>query len=240
MKSGFSIFIKYKPHILELGLIFGVYLVYLLIRGLGVSDIESLGTFNAEKIASLEKSMGIYWEPEWQRWALENAQLLVLVLNWVYIFTYWPIIFLLGLLFYCKERLIYYRYRNVIVVSFVIAVVMFTLFPLAPPFNEAGGLVNTIQEFGPTFYGGSSMARFYNVYAAMPSLHFTWTAVLGVLLVRRTSGLWKSLGVAYPAVTFFAITITGNHFIVDAIVGGLLAGLSLGLVEWWTHRRRVI
>ena len=240
MKSELAMFRRYKPHILELGVILGAYLVYLLIRGLGVADIESLGTSNAEKIVSLEKNMGIFWEPGWQKWALENAHPLVLVLNWVYIFTYWPIIFLSGLLFYCRERLIYYQYRNVILVGFVIAIVMFTVFPLSPPFSEAGGLVNTIQELGPTFYGGPSMARFYNVYAAMPSLHFTWTAVLGVLLVRRTSGLWKSLGVAYPAVTFFAITITGNHFIVDAIAGGLLAGLSLGLVEWWTRRRRVI
>jgi len=237
MKSGLAMFRRNKPHILELGVICGAYLVYLLFQGLGVADIESLGTSNAEKVVSLEKSMGIFWEPGWQGWALENAQPLVLVLNWIYILTYWPIIFLLGLLFYCKERSIYYQYRNVILVGFVIAMVMFTVFPLPPPFREAGGLVNTIQELGPASYGGPSMARFYNVYAAMPSLHFTWTVVLGVLLVRRTSGFWKSLGVAYPAVTFFAITITGNHFIVDAIAGGLLAGLSLGLVEWWTRRR---
>jgi hypothetical protein len=31
--------------------------------------------------------------------------------------------------------------------------------------------------------------------------------------------------------TFFAITVTGNHFILDAVVGGVLAGLSFGAVE---------
>ena len=82
------------------------------------------------------------------------------------------------------------------------------------------------------------MAPLYNTYAAMPSLHFTWTAVLGILLIRRSPGVLKLLGVAYPTLTFFAITMTGNHFIVDAIAGGVLAGVSLGLMELWTRRRR--
>jgi hypothetical protein len=30
--------------------------------------------------------------------------------------------------------------------------------------------------------------------------------------------------------TFFAIVLTGNHFILDAIAGGILAGLSFGVV----------
>lgn len=81
------------------------------------------------------------------------------------------------------------------------------------------------------------MAPFYNTNAAMPSLHFTWTVVLGVLLVRRLRGALKLLGAAYPALTFFAITITGNHFIVDAIAGGALAAASLALVELWSRRR---
>ena len=37
----------------------------------------------------------------------------------------------------------------------------------------------------------------------------------------------------YPVLTLFAIIITGNHFILDAIVGGALAGLCFGVVEGW-------
>ena len=171
----------------------------------------------------------------------------MVALNWAYIVTYWPIIFLLGLLVYLTDRRVYYHYRNVFLTGFVIALAVFTVFPLAPPFlasqflasqfNEADHLVNTIQELGPSIYGGPGMAPFYNTYAAMPSLHFTWTAVLGVLLVRRLHGVLKLLGVAYPALTFFAITITGNHFIVDAAAGGALAVVSLGLMELWSRLR---
>ena len=234
-----------KPHLLEIALIVGMYLLYLLARGLAVVELESSALSHAKLIVSLEKSFGIFWESRWQSWALENARPLVVALNWVYIATYWPVIFIMGLVLYIRERPVYYYYRNVILVGFVAALAIFTVFPLAPPFLASSVLgldqmSDTIQELGPSFYGGSEMARFYNTYAAMPSLHFTWTAVLGVLLVRRSRGPWKSLGAAYPVLTFFAIIITGNHFILDAVAGGLLAGFSIGLVELRTrlHVRR--
>lgn len=227
----------FKPHLLELGLLAGAYLIYLLIRGLGFSDVRAAALENAQAIVSLEKSLGVFWEPAWQAWALDNAQPLVVALNWVYICTYWPIIFLLALLVYVIDRQVYHHYRSVFLVGFLFALAVFTIFPLASPFNDPDRLRNTIQELGPSFYGGPGMAPFYNTYAAMPSLHFTWTAVLGVLLVRRLPGFLKLLGVAYPTLTFFAITITGNHFIVDAIAGGILAGVSLGLVEAWNRAR---
>lgn len=240
---------SYKRHVLELSLIAGAYLVYLLTRGLAFSDLRAAALSNAELVVSLEKSLGIFWEPGWQAWALENAHPLVVALNWVYIGTYWPIIFLLGLLLYLMDRRVYYHYRNVFLVGFLSALAVFTLFPLASPFlasqfpasqlNEAGNLIDTIQQLGPSFYGGPGMAPFYNTYAAMPSLHFTWTVVLGVFWVRRSRGVLKSLGVAYPALTFFAITVTGNHFILDAIAGGALAVVSLGLMELWARRRNV-
>ena len=231
-----------KSHFLELSLILGAYLVYLLTRGLAFADVEATALANAEKIVFLERGLGIFWELGWQAWTLDNAQPLVVALNWVYIATYWPIIFLLGLLVYLMDRRVYLHYRNVFVVGFASALVIFTLFPLAPPFlasplNEADRLMNTIQELGPSFYGSPEMAPFYNTNAAMPSLHFTWTMVLGVLLVQRMPGVLKSLGVAYPVLTFFAITITGNHFIVDAVAGGALAVFSLALVGLWTRRR---
>ncbi len=234
-----------KPHLLELALIIGMYVLYLLMRGLAVAELESSALSHANLIVSVEKSLWMFWESRWQSWALENAHPLVVALNWVYIATYWPVIFIMGLVLYLRARPVYYYYRNVILVGFVAALAVFTLFPLAPPFLASSVLgtdqvLDTIQELGPSFYGGSEMARFYNTYAAMPSLHFTWTAVLGVLLVRRFRGPWKSLGAAYPVLTFFAIIITGNHFILDAVAGGLLAGVSLGFVELWTrlHGRR--
>ena len=63
-------------------------------------------------------------------------------------------------------------------------------------------------------------------------------------LVIRPS-LWKApnshlLGVLYPAVTLVAITVTANHYIMDAIGGGLLIAASFAVMELVNRRRRFL
>ena len=227
-------FRKYKPHILELALILGAYFVYLFTRGLVYADTTAVGIANAGRIAALEQRLGFFWEPAWQAWMLQQAEWLAVVLNWVYIITYWPVILAFGTWLFLVDRRSYYHYRSIILITLAAALAAFALFPVASPFNlaggnAAGGLVNTIQEYGPSIYGSPAMAVFYNTNAAMPSLHFCWTVVLGVSFAQRLNGRLKALAPAYPALTFFTIVLTGNHFILDAIAGGLLAAAAFSL-----------
>ncbi len=224
---------KYKPHLLELALVLACYFVYLLTRGLVYPDTTATGIANAREIAALEQGFGFFWEPGWQEWALRQSRALAVFFNWVYIVTYWPVILLFGMALFFGDRSTYYYYRTVILISLIFALVTFVLFPVASPFNLTEHFSNTIQDFGPSYYGSQEMAVFYNTNAAMPSLHFCWTVVLGVSFFRRLNGPWKLLGLAYPVLTFFAITITGNHFILDAMAGGLLAAVSFGLTALW-------
>ena len=142
-------------------------------------------------------------------------------LNWAYIITYWPVILGLAIYLFLRDRSKYYYYRTVVLLNLIVALIAFMVFPVASPFAIPGvGLLDSIQLLGPSFYGSATMANFYNTSAAMPSLHFSWTIILGVYWLRSLPGGFKAAGVVYPALTFFAITVTGNHFILDAIVGG--------------------
>jgi len=212
--------------------------VYLLTRGLVFSDSAATGIANAERVVSFEAALGFLWEPGWQEWVLRRPDALAVFFNWVYIVTYWPVIAALGVALFAMDRRDYYHYRTVVVISLVFALVTFALFPLASPFNLSAHLVNTIQEMGPSFYGSPGMAEFYNTNAAMPSLHFCWTVILGVVIIRRLRGGLRLLGFGYPVLTFFAITVTGNHFVLDAIAGGLLAAAAFGMVALWRRRPR--
>ena len=231
---------KYKPHLLELGLVLGAYSVYFLTRDLVFSDTTATGIANAEKIVFLEMALGIFWEPGWQDWVLQRPTALAVFFNWVYIVTYWPVILALGLALFLTSRRAYYYYRTVVVISLVFALPTFALFPVASPFNLTAHMVNTIQELGPSYYGSPQMAEFYNTNAAMPSLHFAWTVILGTVFLRRLRGGLKLLGLGYPVLTFFAITITGNHFVLDAIAGGALAAIAFGIMAVWNRRRTLI
>ncbi len=216
----------------EVALYVGAYLVYVFSRGLFYDNIREVGIFNGGRIAELQRELWFLWEPGWQSWAIDKVKPLVVFLNWTYILTYWPVILVLAVYLFWRNRREYYYFRTVVLINLIVALTIFALFPVASPFALPGvGLVDTIQAFGPTFYGSESMAAFYNTSAAMPSLHFSWTVILGVYWVRSLPGGFKVAGVCYPALTFFAITITGNHFILDAVVGGSLAGLSFGAVE---------
>ena len=66
------------------------------------------------------------------------------------------------------------------------------------------------------------LGALYNPFAAVPSLHFGYALIVGVALAtiaeRRRS---RILGALYPAAMLLIIVATGNHFFVDAALGGL-------------------
>ena len=222
----------------EISLYVGAYLVYLLTRGLVHGDTRAVGLVNGEKIVSLQKDLGVLWEPGWQSWAVENAKGLVVTMNWVYIITYWPIIILAAVILFIKSRRDYNFYRTVVFVDLAGALLTFMVFPVASPFAiPAVELLDTIQEYGPKIYGSEGMASYYNISAAMPSLHFSWTVILGVLFWKTLRGRYRLLGLLYPVLTFFAIVLTGNHFILDAMAGAALAALAFAVV--WLLRSTV-
>ena len=58
------------------------------------------------------------------------------------------------------------------------------------------------------------------------------------ILFLRTPGKWfKVVGVLYPTMTLLAITITGNHYIMDAVGGSILIMLAFAVVELGFKRR---
>ncbi len=229
--------IKAFPHLREIALLAGVYLVYVYTRAIFFSDIRTVALENAQRVVDFEKKLGFFWEPTWQNWTLDAAESAILFFNWVYIFTFWPIILTTAVVLYVVNRKRYFFYRNVILVSFIVAMVMFALFPLAPPRMLAGTFVDTIASFGPGFYASRELANYYNVFAAMPSLHFAWTLIFGYMFFTAGPKWLKVAGVMYPTMTLMAITITGNHYILDAMGGGIVMGISMGFIFFIRRRR---
>ena len=224
-------------HLGEIGILVGGYFAYMYTRALVFSDFEATALANARRVIEFEKNLGFFWEPGWQSWAIASAKSLVIFFNWAYIVTFWPIILTSAVILYFTDRNRYKYYRNVVLLSFVIALLGFMLFPLAPPRMIAEYFVDTIKAFGPSGYASREFANYYNAYAAMPSLHFSWTVMFGIMFLRANNKWIKVLGVIYPALTLFAITITGNHYIMDAVGGGLLVLASFLTMELGFRRR---
>jgi len=91
------------------------------------------------------------------------------------------------------------------------------LFPLAPPLALPG----LVPARFAAASSGDATAPLSNVTAAAASIHFAWAACVaaaGVLLARRSRLALVLL--LYPLWNFLVIVGTGNHFVLDAVVGG--------------------
>ena len=221
------------PHTREFAIIAGAYGVYMLIRALLILDAPIVPFENAKTVVAIEQSLGIFWEPAAQAWALNNIHTIVIVLNWVYIFAFYPIIISSSIFIYVRYRSHYDYYRPIVLISFIIALISFFIFPLAPPRMLTGQFIDTISEFGPAFYSSTQVGEAYNAFAAMPSLHFGWALAFGYIFYRSGHTFLKCLGVLYPIVMLFAIVITGAHFWLDAVGGALVMIAAFGVVTGW-------
>lgn len=213
----------------EAAIIAVAFLAYMATRKLLLPDFAA-ASIHARQIISLEKALGYFWEPAWQSWAIGHFKAAVIFLNWAYITSYAPVILLTGLAMYRFNRRRYYYYRDTVILALAMAIAVFILFPLAPPRMVPAYFVDTIQVFGPSLYGGEEMNRYVNIYAAMPSMHFSWGIIFGVICWQCGSKWIKALGVIYAALVFLAITVTGNHYITDAIIGGLITAVAFGFM----------
>lgn len=214
----------------EICLAASFYFVYYLVRGL-VKDRADVARGNAEAVIGLERRTGLLHEPLIQRHVLES-DLLTRLVNWVYVWWFWwPVIFGLCWLF-LYHRELYDTYRNAFLISGGIGLIIFTVFPVAPPrFMPDFGVVDIVRQRSMSSHVllPTGLA---NEYAAVPSLHAGWTLLIGIAFVRHASHLaLRAFGVLLPALMFFSIVATGNHFIVDGLAGYavVVAGLLLSV-----------
>ena len=229
------------PHLKKLSITiiaFGAsYFVYLYAGHVVYSDFEATAITNAWRVIELEQRIGLFWEPVWQKWAIAAAMpwaekgSVAVLLSWAYILAFAPFMGAISIIVYAMNRLAFRHYRKIILLSFGIAMTMFIAFPLAPPRMIPSHFIDIITIFGPSGYDTQGMSQYYNAYAAMPSLHFGWAIVFSVFFLRIPNALVRIFGLIYPILVLSAIIVTGNHYIVDAIMAGLVVLISFLLVE---------
>jgi PAP2 superfamily len=121
------------------------------------------------------------------------------------------------------------------------AAVGFLVFPAAPPWlarcHHLVGPLERIREHGhqcpPALKDPSLATRLFddNPVAAIPSLHGAWSTLAALILWRWRPRLWP-IGVAYAFVQQFAVVYLGEHYVIDLIIGDVLA-----LAMWWLSAR---
>jgi membrane-associated phospholipid phosphatase len=215
---------------------------------------------NAKDIVAAERFLGLYWEKPFQQ-AFLSADWFIAFWNIFYGTVHFVLPVVTLVLLYRKLPLRYVRWRNTLVLMWAIAVLTFFVYPLMPPrlMPKSYGFVDTAAEyfnFGPQVKvevgttgqpTQKTLDQYGNPFAAMPSFHVGWSTwcVLALWpLVRRR---WlRALLIAYPLAILFCITVTGNHWFLDAVGGwivlalGWLGAVGLELVARKLRPRRAV
>lgn len=220
----------------EVIVIAAAIVLYFGVRGLIATRIDAAYR-NAEGVVRLEQSAGLFVEPRLQEVVIRHGWLAE-VLGYIYIYGHWPVLLTTLLWLFVRHRDSYRRFRDTMLLSGAVGLVIFAVFPVAPPrFLTAYGFVDTVTE-RTSAYRVLQPPGFVNQYAAVPSLHFGWNLLMGIA-VASLGGHWivRLFGWLMPVLMFAAIVLTANHYIFDGVVGGTLTLLSL-LVIYRLARKR--
>ena len=209
----------------ELAVILRGYLTYFGVRAVTEGRVER-ALENAEALVQVERSLGIAWEGAIQG-VVTGSRLLRDIVNAIYIYGHWPVLIVAGMLLFRYRREHYYRLRNVCLLTGALGLVVFAMFPVAPPRLTGLPLLDTVTE-GASGYRQILPPSFVNQYAAMPSFHAGWNLAVGIVVFRASDHLALRLfAVLMPAAMAFAVVATANHFVIDVIVGVTLVLLAL-------------
>ena len=203
--------------------------VYLGVRAIA-NDSEAAAYANAEAILRLESAAGIAWERTLQAGALSRP-LLLTIFNWIYAWTYWPLLFGSLALTWFADRRLFYLFRNSLLISGAVGLLIFMLVPVAPP-RFLDGFVDTVStSHRSNFIAYPSFV--INKFAALPSFHVGWSALACFILAHLSDRRAAHVALAVPpALMSAAVVVTANHYIVD--VG---AGLALSFLSYLVARR---
>ncbi len=234
----------------SLGPLLILYLLYTMVRWAVVDRGEDVGDRNADYLLRFETWLGIDFEHSVQAWTLRHPDL-VSFFDHYYVFAFFPVLILAAVWGYRAAPAAFHTARRVFAVSLAVALVIFALVPLAPPRLLPGhGYVDTLMLYGPRYYGDSSGASLFNAYgsipsmvneyAAMPSMHIGWSIIAGWLLYVASGRRWW-VGVLAATHVFLMETVvvaTGNHYVIDGLVGMAVVVISAAAVRRYEARTR--
>lgn len=231
-------FFKRHPGAREILIFLGALAIYQVSRAFVVGD-PLLAQANANSIVAFERANGLFFEGTIQRWMVDQLGL-ASVMNYFYMSAHWVVTTAFFVWLFTKRRKIYPLVRNAFLIANGIAIIIYMAFPVAPPrLFEGDGLIGTLSTVSDIDLQSGTFASLFNPYAAVPSMHFGYALMIGVigLMLLRHWPL-KIAAIAYPGVVFLMIVGTANHYVLDAVAGGLVLMAGFALVGAWVMARR--
>jgi hypothetical protein len=226
----------------QVALFAAAYLAYRLVRGLVEGDANAAFA-HARDVISLELTLHIFVEPSIQAWA-SGSKALMDFLSWLYVNAQTTVTVGALVYLYLRHNRSFYFVRNMFVIAMFIALVGYVVYPTAPPrFMPEWGFIDSVSDVTGMHvsHASASLSALVNPYAAVPSMHVCFALMIGWPLSRLARRrIVKVVWFLYPFLMAFVIIATANHFIFDAILGALTAGLAAYGASWLARARPAV
>jgi hypothetical protein len=215
-----------RPGGRELALFGLAYLLYSLGRFVAIGEMD-VATDNAHWIVDIERALSIDVEQAVQD-ALHGSVALWL-LNHLYLAAQLVVVPGALIWLFRRSRSHYELLRNTVLATWLLALPIYALFPVAPPRLADVGLVDTITTQTGLALDSKLTTSFYNPIAAVPSLHAGFALAVSAALaaaVRHPAA--RVAAWAWAPIVWLAVLATGNHFVLDIVAGIVVTVLGYG------------
>lgn len=138
----------------------------------------------------------------------------------------------LALLVWKKREKVYWSVIAAYLLLSFAGFLTYLIFPAAPPWLASDkGLIEPITRVSSFVWAAFGIHDFPSVYnkispnpvAAVPSLHAAYAILFGLYLTRLFKSKWMHLAWIYPALIWVGTVYMGEHYLIDAILGGIYA-----------------
>jgi membrane-associated phospholipid phosphatase len=210
------------------------YLVYSGSRWVIIGD-EVTALEHARWIVDLEVELGVAVEASVQQ-ALDGTAFLWL-LNHAYIAAQIVVVPAALVWLYKRDAIGYRRLRDTVLATWLLAIPVYWLFPVAPPRLSDLGIADTITQQTGFALDSSLTTSFYNHLAAVPSLHSGFAFAVSLALAASLRRRWtRGLALLWAPTIFLAVVATGNHFVSDIVAGVAITILGFYVARLVTRR----
>ena len=217
--------------IIELLLILALWVFYSLARLLADTSLQP-ALDRANELLHIEDLLGISWEGPLNQLFTDHTVLGLAGSYWYatlhYVVTAAVLVWLWRL---GADR--YGPARRALVIGTLLGLAAYLMMPTAPP-RFLSGYVDVLSLHAADGWWGADasaprgLGGLTNELAAFPSLHAGWSLWVALALQVYATRKWvRVLGWAYALGTAIVIVGTGNHWVIDALMGWLVI-----LVGW--------
>ena len=146
--------------------------------------------------------------------------------NFYYAVFHVPAMSLFLVWIFIRHRDKYPRWRSSLAMLTAACLVIRYIRVAPPRFLPELGYIDLATRYGLSVYGpvGTGVS---DQFAAMPSIHVGWAAIVSLGIVFSSTSRWRWMYLSHLLNTVLAVSATGNHWWLDGVAAIAILGMAL-------------